>query len=226
MSLMEDIRNLDPRDPGRWPLAVRMGAVAVVFVVLAAVLSYFFVYTPLDPQLQQLAGTEQSLRNEFRAKHSKATNLEIYKQQLADIEKSFGAMLRQLPSKTEVDNLLVDISQTGLASALEQKLFQPQAELKKDFYAERPIKIRFVGSYHQFGQFVSGVAALPRIVTLHDVQITSADGKAQNYDHLQMDLTAKTYRYHDDEEVASAEADRRKVERAKRAPAGAAAGGG
>lgn len=225
MSLMEEIRNLDPRDPGRWPLAVRMGAVAVVFVVLAAVLSYFFVYTPLDPQLQQLAGTEQQLRNEFRTKHSKATNLEIYKQQLADIEKSFGAMLRQLPSKTEVDNLLVDISQTGLASALEQKLFQPQAEQKKDFYAERPIKIRFVGSYHQFGQFVSGVAALPRIVTLHDVQITPVDKNA-GFDRLQMDLTAKTYRYLDDEEVATAEADRRKVERAKRTPAGAAAGGG
>jgi type IV pilus assembly protein PilO len=225
MSLIEDIRNLDPRDPGRWPLAVRMGAVAVVFVVLAAVFSYFFVYTPLDPQLQQLAGTEQQLRNEFRTKHSKATNLEIYKQQLADIEKSFGAMLRQLPSKTEVDNLLVDISQTGLASALEQKLFQPQAEQKKDFYAERPIKIRFVGSYHQFGQFVSGVAALPRIVTLHDVQIAPVD-KSAGFDRLQMDLTAKTYRYLDDEEVAAAEADRRKVERAKRTPAGAAAGGG
>jgi len=225
MSLMEDLRNLDPRDPGRWPLAVRMGAVAVMFAVLAVALSYFFVYTALDPQLQQLQGTEQQLRSEFRAKHAKATNLEIYKQQLADIEKSFGAMLRQLPSKTEVDNLLVDISQTGLASALEQKLFQPQAELKKDFYAERPIKIRFVGSYHQFGQFVSGVAALPRIVTLHDVQIAPLDAKS-GFDRLQMDLTAKTYRYLDDEEVAAAEADRRKIERAKRTPAGAAAGGG
>jgi type IV pilus assembly protein PilO len=224
MSMLDDIRNLDPRDPGRWPLAVRMGAVLVVFVVLAALFSYFFVYTPLDPQLQQLAGTEQTLRTEFRTKHAKATNLEIYKQQLADIEKSFGAMLRQLPSKTEVDNLLVDISQTGLASALEQKLFQPQAELKKDFYAERPIKIRFVGSFHQFGQFVSGVAALPRIVTLHDVQIAPVDAKA-GFDRLQMDLTAKTYRYLDDEEVAAAEADRRKIERAKRAPAGAAPGG-
>jgi type IV pilus assembly protein PilO len=204
-----------------------MGAVGVVFLVLSGVLSYFFVYTNLDPQLQALGATEQSLRTEFRSKHAKATNLSIYKQQLDDIEKSFGAMLRQLPSKTEVDNLLVDISQTGLASALEQKLFQPQTEVKKDFYAERPIKIRFVGSYHQFGQFVSGVAALPRIVTLHDVQIAPADTtKAAAFDRLQMDLTAKTYRYLDDEEVASAEADRRKIERAKRQPAGAAAGAG
>lgn len=225
MSVLEDLRNLDPRDPGRWPLAVRMGAVGAVFLVLAGVLSYFFVYTNLDPQLEQLAGTEQSLRQEFRTKHSKATNLDIYKQQLGDIEKSFGAMLRQLPSKTEVDNLLVDISQTGLASALDQKLFQPQTEVKKDFYAERPIKIRFVGSYHQFGQFISGVAALPRIVTLHDVQIAPLDGKSQAYDRLQMDLTAKTYRYLDDEEVAAAEADRRRSERAQRAPAGAAGGG-
>jgi type IV pilus assembly protein PilO len=225
--MLEELRNLDPRDPGRWPFAVRMGAVGVVFLVMSGVLSYFFVYTNLDPQLQALGTTEQSLRTEFRSKHSKATNLSIYKQQLDDIEKSFGAMLRQLPSKTEVDNLLVDISQTGLASALEQKLFQPQTEVKKDFYAERPIKIRFVGSYHQFGQFVSGVAALPRIVTLHDVQIAPADAsKAAAFDRLQMDLTAKTYRYLDDEEVASAEADRRKIERAKRQPAGAAAGAG
>jgi type IV pilus assembly protein PilO len=204
MSMMDDIRNLDPRDPGRWPLAVRMGAVAVTFAVLAGVLCYFFVYTALDPQLQQLQGTEQTLRSEFRTKHAKATNLEIYKQQLADIEKSFGAMLRQLPSKTEVDNLLVDISQTGLASALEQKLFQPQVELKKDFYAERPIKIRFVGSYHQFGQFVSGVAALPRIVTLHDISISPV-AKDAGADRLTLDVTAKTYRYLDDAEMAASD---------------------
>jgi type IV pilus assembly protein PilO len=142
-------------------------------------------------------------------------NLEVYKQQLADIEKSFGAMLRQLPSKTEVDNLLVDISQTGLAAALDEKLFQPQPEIKKDFYAERPIKIRLTGSYHQFGEFVSGIAALPRIVTLHDIQIKAAD-KSSVYDQLQMELTAKTYRYLDDEEVAAAEAEKRKAEQAKR----------
>ena len=125
-------------------------------------------------------------------------------------------MLRQLPSKTEVPNLLVDISQTGLAAALDEKLFQPQAEVKKDFYAERPIKIRLTGSYHQFGEFVSGIAALPRIVTLHDIQIKSAE-KSSVYDQLQMDLTAKTYRYLDDEEVAAAaEAEKRKTESGKR----------
>ncbi|MBS0388277.1 MAG: type 4a pilus biogenesis protein PilO [Proteobacteria bacterium] len=220
MSFIEELRALDPRDPGRWPFAVRAGTVAVCFVLLTILASYFFVWTDLNPQLQGLQDQEQSLRNEFRSKHAKATNLEVYKQQLADIEKSFGAMLRQLPSKTEVDNLLVDISQTGLAAALDQKLFQPQTEVRKDFYAERPIKIRFAGSYHQFGAFVSGIAALPRIVTLHDVKITPANKTGGAFDQLQMDLTAKTYRYLDDEEVAQAEADRRKSEQAARRPAG------
>jgi len=223
MNLLQELRSLDPRDPGRWPLAIRAGAVALSFVVVALLALYFFVWTDLNPQLQQLEDQEQQLRGEFHDKHAKATNLDVYKQQLADIEKSFGAMLRQLPSKTEVDNLLVDISQTGLAAALDQKLFQPESEVKKDFYAERPIKIRFAGSYHQFGAFVSGIAALPRIVTLHDVQITpvqrSSTGTAV-FDQLQMDLTAKTYRYLDDEEVATAEADRRKSEKSAKRPTG------
>lgn len=221
MNLLQELRALDPRDPGRWPFAVRAGAVAVCFVVVALAALYFFVWTDLNPQLQALEDTEGSLRQEFKDKHSKATNLDVYKQQLADIEKSFGAMLRQLPSKTEVDNLLVDISQTGLAAALDQKLFQPDTEIKKDFYAERPIKIRFAGSYHQFGAFVSGIAALPRIVTLHDVQITPANKSGGGaFDQLQMDLTAKTYRYLDDEEVAAADADRRKAEKSAHRPQG------
>jgi type IV pilus assembly protein PilO len=219
MNLMEELRSLDPRDPGRWPFAVRAGTVGVCFLLLTAVASYFLVWTDLNPQLQGLEDQEQQLRNEFKTKHAKATNLDVYKQQLGDIEKSFGAMLRQLPSKTEVDNLLVDISQTGLAAALDQKLFQPEGEVRKDFYAERPIKIRFAGSYHQFGAFVSGIAALPRIVTLHDVKIAPV-AKTGAFDQLQMDLTAKTYRYLDDEEVAQAEADRRKSEQGAKRPAG------
>ena len=220
MSMMDELRSLDPRDPGRWPFAVRAGTVGACFLVLAILAAYFFVWTDLNPKLQQLQDQEQQLRTEFSTKHAKATNLDVYKQQLADIEKSFGAMLRQLPSKTEVDNLLVDISQTGLAAALDQKLFQPAGEIKKDFYAERPIKIRFAGSYHQFGAFVSGIAALPRIVTLHDVKIEPANKTGSVFDQLQMDLTAKTYRYLDDEEVAAAEADRRKTELATKRPTG------
>ena len=148
-----------------------------------------------------------------RNRRCAAINLQVYKQQLADIERSFGALLRQLPSKTEVPNLLVDISQTGLAAALEEKLFQPGQEVKRDFYAELPIHIQLTGSYHEFGAFVSGIAALPRIVTLHDIQITPI---SKGYDQLQLDLTAKTYRYLDDEEVAAAEADKRKADQAKR----------
>jgi type IV pilus assembly protein PilO len=207
MNWLQELRSLDPRDPGRWPLAVRLGAVIISFLVLAFVGIYFFVWQGQEQTLQSLQDKETALRTEYRDKHAKATNLESYKQQLADIEKSFGSMLRQLPSKTEVDNLLVDISQTGLAAALDQKLFQPQPEIRREFYVERPIKIRFTGSYHQFGQFVSGIAALPRIVTLHDVQIRATPNGG--YDNLTMDLTAKTYRYLDEEEQAQAESEKR-----------------
>jgi type IV pilus assembly protein PilO len=211
MNLVEELRSLDTSDPGRWPLAVRAGAVGLCFVILCAVGSYIFVYDQQVPELQKREDTEQQLRSEFKLKHSKAVNLEIYKQQLNDIERSFGALLRQLPGKTEVPNLLVDISQTGLSAGLEEKLFQPQAEQKKDFYAELPIKITLTGSYHQFGEFVSGIAALPRIVTLHDIEIKSATKDA--YDQLTLDLAAKTYRYLDEEEVQASEAASAKAKR-------------
>jgi type IV pilus assembly protein PilO len=200
MNLLEELRSLDPRDPGRWPLAARAGAVGVCFLLLTLVLGYVFIWDDRRPELQRREDTEQTLRQEFKTKHAKSANLEIYKQQLKDIERSFGALLRQLPGKTEVPNLLVDISQTGLSAGLEEKLFQPQAEQKKDFYAELPIKISLTGSYHEFGEFVSGIAALPRIVTLHDIEIKSVNKDA--YDQLTLDLTAKTYRYLDEDEVA------------------------
>ena len=136
-------------------------------------------------------------------------NLAVYQQQLLDIERSFGALLRQLPGRTEVPNLLVDISQVGVGAGLEEKLFQPADEIKKDFYAELPIKIKLTGSYHQMGEFISGIAALPRIVTLHDITIKTDDKDA--YDVLSFELTAKTYRYLDDTEVAA--------EKSKAAPA-------
>jgi len=211
MNLVEELRSLDTSDPGRWPLAVRAGAVGLCFVILCAVGSYVFVYDEQVPELQKREDTEQQLRQEFKTKHSKAVNLEIYKQQLKDIERSFGALLRQLPGKTEVPNLLVDISQTGLSAGLQEKLFQPQPEQKKDFYAELPIRISLTGSYHQFGEFVSGIAALPRIVTLHDIEIKSATKDA--YDQLTLDLTAKTYRYLDEEEVQASEAANAKAKR-------------
>jgi type IV pilus assembly protein PilO len=209
MNLLEELRALDPREPGRWPLPVRAGAVGVAFLALTLLGIYFLVWNEQRPELQRRQEEEQGLRQQFRDKHAKAVNLEVYKQQLKDIERSFGALLRQLPGKTEVPSLLVDISQTGLAAGLEEKLFQPQAEQKKDFYAELPIKIRLTGSYHQFGEFVSGIAALPRIVTLHDIDIKPDTKDA--YDQLSLELTAKTYRYLDEDEIAAGEAQKRDV---------------
>jgi type IV pilus assembly protein PilO len=208
MNLLEELRSLDPRDPGRWPLPILAGAVAAAFLAVAIGLIYVFVWNDQRPILQQREAEEQALRQEFRDKHAKAVNLEVYKQQLKDIERSFGALLRQLPGKTEVPSLLVDISQTGLAAGLQEKLFQPEPEQKKDFYAEKPIKIRLTGSYHQFGEFVSGIAALPRIVTLDDIDIKPDSKDA--YDQLSMELTAKTYRYLDEEEIAAGEAEKKK----------------
>jgi type IV pilus assembly protein PilO len=191
-----------------------LGAIGIWFAVAFLILGYIFVWQQQQPDLEAFQQEEVKLRAEFRDKHSKAVNLELYKQQLSDIERSFGAMLRQLPGRTEVPNLLVDISQTGLAAGLQQQLFQPMPQQNKDFYAELPIKIRLTGSYHQFGDFVSGIAALPRIVTLHDVDIKQT-GKGSN-DQLQLDVTAKTYRYLDEEELQAVEAERRKSEPRKR----------
>jgi type IV pilus assembly protein PilO len=208
----EELKQLDPRDPGRWPLAVRLGAITLFFVLATALLLWFLVWNSRKDELAQLQTTEQSLRNEFRTKHAKAVNLDLYKQQLLDIEKSFGAMLRQLPGKTEMDNLLVDISQSVTATGLQQLRFDPQPEQSRDFYAEKPIKIRLAGSYHQMGEFASVVAGLPRIVTLHDFNIQTA---GKGYDQLTMDVTAKTYRYLDDQEIAAASASRKKQEAGK-----------
>ncbi|MGH8317254.1 MAG: type 4a pilus biogenesis protein PilO [Steroidobacteraceae bacterium] len=207
LSFLQELRDLDPRDPGRWPLPVLAGAVGATFLVLTVILVYLFVWQGVRPELQQKEAQEQSLRQEFQQKHAQAVNLNVYKQQLTDLQRSFGALLRQLPGRTEVPNLLVDISQTALAAGLQQKLFQPEPEQQKDFYAELPIKMQLTGSYHQFGEFVSGIAALPRIVTLHDIQIKpagSANKGGGSYDDLTLTLTAKTYRYLDEDEMAAA----------------------
>ena len=198
MNFFEQLRSLDPRDVGRWPLAVRGFFVVLAFVAVTGIGWYLFVWDDDRPVLQKAEQDELDLRAQFETKQQRAANLEAYKLQLGEMERSFGAMLRQLPGKTEVPNLLVDISQTGLAAGLQEKLFQPGAEKSNGFYAELPIHIRLVGSYHEFGSFVSGIAALPRIVTLHDISITPADSKG-GYDNLTMDVTAKTYRYIEDE---------------------------
>jgi type IV pilus assembly protein PilO len=200
MKFFDQLRTLDPRDPGRWPLPVRGFFVALIFAVCAGLAWYMLVWNEDRPVLQKAEADELDLRAQFENKQQRAANLEAYKNQLAEMERSFGTMLRQLPGKTEVPNLLVDISQTGLAAGLQEKLFQPGSEKGNGFYAELPIRIRLVGSYHEFGAFVSGIAALPRIVTLHDIQITPVDATGKGgYDNLIMDVTAKTYRYIEDE---------------------------
>jgi type IV pilus assembly protein PilO len=199
MNLVDQLRSLDPRDPGRWPLPIRGFFIALIFIVFACLLWYMLVWNEDRPLLQKAEADEQDLRTQFESKQQRAANLDAYKGQLAEMERSFGAMLRQLPGKTEVPNLLVDISQTGLAAGLQEKLFQPSSEQSKGFYAELPIKIRLVGSYHEFGRFVSGIAALPRIVTLHDIEIKPEGDKNSGFDNLTMDVTAKTYRYIENE---------------------------
>jgi len=192
---LSELQNLSLENLGSWPLPVKVGTTAIACAVLLGVLIKFYTM----PQLEELAKEQQkevSLKQEFDRKQRKAANLEALKEQLREIEDSFGEMLRRLPDDTEVAGLLVDISQQGLGAGLEFELFKPGSERPADFYAELPIRIRVVGSYHEFGTFISGISALPRIVTSHDVRITPrAKGNDQE---LVMEMTAKTYRYLDD----------------------------
>jgi len=197
MNILEELQSLDTSDPGRWPFLFRAVSVLIVFVAVAAFGVYMFVIKSEIPVLQRAELEERELRATFEERQKKTANFDAYRSQLAEIEQSFGAMLRQLPGRTEVPNLLVDISQTGLGAGLEEKLFQPMGEIRRDFYAELPIKIRLTGSYHELGNFVSGIAALPRIVTLHDIGIKPVT--ADDYDELTLDVTAKTYRYLDED---------------------------
>jgi type IV pilus assembly protein PilO len=210
---LDELKQLDPKDPGRWPLPVRAGAIAIFFVLASVLLVWLGVWNRSKDELARLENEEVALRGEFKTKHAKAVNLDLYKEQLASIEESFGAMLRQLPGRTEMEGLLNDISQAG-SGVVTQDLFQPQPEVPRDFYAEQPIKIRVRGSYHQLAEFVSTVAALPRIVTLHDVNIVPQ--RAGAYDQLQMDVTARTYRYLDEDEIAARSAEQNRNNRRQR----------
>ncbi len=197
MNIIEELQSLDTSDPGRWPLLFRLASVVVVFGAVAMLGVYMFVIKSELPTLERAELEEQELRATFEERQTKTANFDAYRAQLAEIERSFGTMLRQLPGRTEVPNLLVDISQTGLGAGLEEKLFQPMGEIQREFYAELPIKIRLTGSFHELGDFVSGIAALPRIVTLHDIGIRPVT--PDDYDELTLDVTAKTYRYLDED---------------------------
>lgn len=197
MNVLEELRSLDMNEPGRWPLPFRLAAITLILVLFSALGIWQFVVKTQIPELERRERQEQELRSSFEDKQRKAANFDDYLNQLATIERDFGTMLRQLPGKTEVDNLLEDISQTALGAGLEIRLFEPAGEVRKDFYAELPIKLRCIGSYHELAKFVSDVAALSRIVTLHDIKIEPVS--IQGTERLQMDVTAKTYRYLDEE---------------------------
>ena len=208
MKFLDDIRNLDRNNVGGWPQSVKIFFTVLVFVVVLLIGWYFFVSDQQD-NLTSLASKEEGLKQEFSTKQAKSVNLEALQQQLDEMQDMLRQLLRQLPSKTEMPELLVDISQTALSAGLESDLFQPGPETPKDFYAEKPITLRMTGTYHQFGTFISGVASLPRVVilTLHDVTLTPkspAKGDAPTNGQLVLQGTVKTYRYLDDEESAAA----------------------
>lgn len=196
---IQKLNNLDVQDLRKIGTAPKPVQIAVILVLVIAILGAigWFVVRPQFETLEQEERTEQDLRETFEEKQSRAANLEAYKKQLAQMEESFGAMLRQLPDETDMESLLVDLSQTSVAAGLEVKYFEPGNERQQEFYAEYPIELRVAGTYHEFGDFVSGLAALPRIVTLHDIQIKPSgdgNGTGENVD-LSMQLEAKTYRY-------------------------------
>ncbi len=193
MNVMEELQSLDVNDVGRWPLVFRAAVIGIAFVLVVGLGVYQFIINDKAQLLERAERQEQDLRTAFESKQRKAANYDDYREQLGQIEQSFGTMLRQLPGETEIPSLIVDISQTGLAAGLQERLFQPQSEVPRDFYAEKPIRITLNGSYHEIANFVSGIAALPRIVTLHDINISKVN--EGSFDDLTVDVTAKTYRY-------------------------------
>jgi type IV pilus assembly protein PilO len=201
---LSDLNELELSNIGEWPVPAKV----LVIVFMCGILAfgwYYFITSNQLKRLETIEAKEVELKTTFEIKQAKAASLGAYREQLAAMRKSFDSMLRQLPDKTEVAALLVDVSQTGLAAGLEFELFQPAGEINKDFYAELPIKIRVVGHYHEFGQFISGLAALPRIVTIHDVNIATGDGgrraEAAPGGLLRLEATVKTYRYLDEAAV-------------------------
>ncbi len=207
---LDDLRNLNPRDVGNWPVLPKLGAL-VILLVLLVFAGYWFDW---KGQLETLASArekEQQLRDSFLDKKKQAVNLEAYRKQLAEIEESFGEMLKQLPNKSEMEALLTDINQAGLGRGLQFELFRPAPrETASEFYAELPITIKLSGTYHDIGAFASDVSQLSRIVTLNDVALSV--GKEGG---LVLDATAKTFRYLDDSEVAAQRKTARDAGKAK-----------
>ena len=199
MNIVEELRSLDPKQPGNWPWLIKLGAFVLIFIGIQ-VLAWFLVWSDQTDKIEKGRQDVAKQKEVFLEKKRLAVNLDAYKQQRAEIEQAFGALLKQLPNKSEMDALLIDINQAGLGRGLAFELFKPaEKENVTEFYAERPISVKVTGSYHDMGAFASDVGQLPRIVTLNDVTIT-ADPKGGV---LTMDATARTFRYLDDDELAA-----------------------
>lgn len=192
---LPSLNELDINEPGEWPNLIK--GVAIVLLCIAVLIAgYYVVIKDKQAELVKLEEKEQTLKAEFEVKQAKAFNLDAYREQMKEMRVVFASMLQQLPRKSEVADLLIDISRTGLVNGLQFELFKPESERPVDFYAELPITMTVTGNYHQFGEFVSAVAALPRIVTMHNLTLSPIDGSSGK---MTMNITAKTYRYFDEE---------------------------
>jgi len=214
MSFFDDLRNLDRNNVGGWPKSVKTFFAIIIFIIIVGLGWYLWIRGQQE-DLERQQTKEEALKKEFETKQGKVVNLVAYRKQLEDMKEMLRTMLRQLPSKTEMPDLLVDISQTALAAGIVVDLFQPGGEIVKEFYAEKPIQLKMLGTYHQFGTFISGVASLPRVVilTMHDVSLkpakaamgSGASTALASGSQLLLEGTVKTYRYVDDEEAAAAQ---------------------
>ncbi|GAA0718777.1 type 4a pilus biogenesis protein PilO [Dokdonella soli] len=220
MSFLDDLRNLDRNNIGGWPKSVKIFFASLI-VILILFFGWYLQISGQQDELDSARKKETALKKEFSDKQAKVVNLEAYRKQLDDMQEMLQTMLRQLPSKTEMPDLLNDITQAALAAGIETELFQPGPEAMKDFYAEKPIQLKMLGTYHQFGSFISNVASLPRVVilTMHDVSLKpfkapSASSTSISGGQLTLEGTVKTYRYLDEAETAE-------VQRAEAAKPGA-----
>lgn len=201
MKYIEDFQNLDTSNPGGWPAWIKLGSVLLLIAIILGA-GFFLKVKDQIEDLKKQEAIEQSHKSIFKIKQQKASQLPAYKAQLEEMKIILNSMLRQLPSKNEMSDLIVDVSQTAIASGIDNELFEPGTEVLKEFYAEKPISLRMVGKYHQFGEFVSGVASLQRVVilTMHDISLKPLDGGESGV--LLLEGTAKTYRYLDEDEQA------------------------
>jgi len=198
---LQDFNNIDLKNAGSLPWPVK-GVLLGLLLVVIVIAGYWFFWSPAMEELEQARAKEKELRDTFLAKKRQAINLEAYKQQMVEIERTFGALVKQLPDRSQMDGLLTDINQAGLERGLEFELFKPGQEVIADFYAEMPISIKVTGTYHDLGQFAGDIARLPRIVTLNDIVINTA-GKDSKDGRLVIEAVARTYRYLDANEIAS-----------------------